>query len=68
MRGSKEPDIRTAYYAVAFMDLLGQQAAMRGLDRIPTTEDEKLRFVAAVEETAGVVDDHVKRARMRHTA
>ena len=57
MKNDRNENLEVAYYAVAFIDLLGQQKAMKELDDLPQNEEQKAKFVAALKNTAGVVDD-----------
>lgn len=57
MGGKPEDILNISYYVVAFVDLLGQKEALKGVDRLPKNEDEKAAFVAALKKSAGIVTD-----------
>lgn len=57
MKDKPNNELVASYYAVAFIDLLGQREAMRDLDRLPETKAEEAKFIAALKNSAGVVDD-----------
>ncbi len=48
-------DTQIGYYAVAFLDLLGQKDRLEKIRKLPQTEDEKSQFIISLKESMGVV-------------
>jgi hypothetical protein len=57
MGNAHNENLEVSYYAVAFIDLLGQKDVLRELDYLPQNDEEKAKFIATLKKTAGVVDD-----------
>jgi hypothetical protein len=52
----EEPDFVYCHHVVLFVDVLGQMEAMKGIDAIPTTPEERASFVRHLKTSAGNVD------------
>jgi len=48
-------DLHFQYYAIAFIDILGQRDAFAGFDRLPETELEKNKLIEALKSTIGFI-------------
>jgi len=44
-------------YVLAFIDVLGQQTALKKIKQLPTDENEKSQFIESLRQTYGVIEN-----------
>jgi hypothetical protein len=48
--------IRIGYHVVLLIDVLNQRDAIRAMEKLPSTDEQRQQYIAAVKNSAGVVD------------